>query len=211
MKKSFVFIFVTALALCASQVCQGQAHKNVKENEANKLAREGSEAAKNQDWDKAVDLFRKASAMDHKYADELATVYQGRGYAFAKNQQFQEAIQDYTEALKLKSNDPRIYEQRAAVEMKTYDYDKALADYSELIKLKPNEVRYLNYRAYVYEVKDDVQNSMADTEKVLKIDPNNQEAKERKQRWERKQAEKMPTPPPTTPTPKKSPAAKKKP
>ena len=212
MKRSFVLVLVTALALCASQVCQGQARKNVKENEANRLAREGSEAAKNQDWDKAVDLFRKASAMDHKYADELATVYQGRGYASAKNQQYQDAIQDFTEALKIKSNDPRIYEQRAAAEMKVYDYDKALADYSELIKLKPNEVRYLNYRAYVYEVKEDVQNSMADTEKVLKIDPNNQEAKTRKQRLEQKLAERIPlTPPPRASSPKASPAAAKKP
>ena len=211
MKKSFVFIFVTALALCVSHVCQGQARKNVKENEANKLAREGSEAAKNQDWDKAVDLFRKASAMDHKYTDELAVVYQGRGYGSLKNQQYQDAIQDFTEALKIKSNDTRVYEQRAAAEMKVYDYDKALADYSEASKLKPNEVRYYNYRAYIYETKEDAQNSMAETEKALKIDPNNQEAKERKQRLERKQAEKMPTPPPTTPTPKKSPPAKKKP
>jgi tetratricopeptide (TPR) repeat protein len=211
MKKSFVFIFVTALALCVSHVCQGQARKNVKENEANRLAREGSEAAKNQDWDKAVDLFRKASAMDHKYTDELSVVYQGRGYASLKNQQYQDAIQDFTEALKIKSNDTRVYEQRAAAEMKVYDYDKALADYSEASKLKPNEVRYYNYRAYIYETKEDAQNSMAETEKALKIDPNNQEAKERKQRLERKQAEKMPTPPPTTPTPKKSPPAKKKP
>ena len=211
MKRSFVLVLVTALALCASQVCQGQARKNVKENEANRLAREGSEAAKNQDWDKAVDLFRRASAMDHKYADELATVYQGRGYAAAKNQQYQEAIQDFTEALKVKSNDPRVYEQRAAAEMKIYDYDKALADYAEASKLKPNEVRYYNYRAYIYETKEDAQNSMAETEKALKIDPNNQEAKERKQRLERTQAEKMPTPPPNTPAPKKSPPAKKKP
>jgi tetratricopeptide (TPR) repeat protein len=206
MKKSFAFTLITALALCVSQVCQGQAKKT--SNEANKLAREGAEAAKNQppDWDKAVDLFRKASAMDHNYADELAAVYQGRGYASAKNQQYQDAIQDFTEALKIKSNDPRIYEQRAAAEMKVYDYDKALADYSELIKLKPNEVRYLNYRAYVYEVKEDVQNSMADTEKVLKIDPNNQEAKTRKQRLEQKLAERMPlTRPQSSPAPAHTP------
>ena len=211
MKKSFVFILVTALALSVSQVCQGQAHKNVKENEANRLAREGAEAAKNQDWDKAVEMLRKASAMDHKYADELATVYQQRGFASAKNQQLQEAVQDYTEALKIEPNNVRIYEQRAAVEMKMYAYDKALADYAEASKLKPNEVRYYNYRAYIYETKEDNQNSMAETEKALKIDANNQEAKERKQRLERKQAEKMPTPPPNTPAPKKSPPAKKKP
>src|SRR5215470_11765437 len=147
MKRSFAFILITALAICASQVCQAQAKKNP---EANKLAREGAEAAKNQDWDKAVELLRKATAMDHKYADELAAVYQQRGYADANEQNFQDAINEYSEAVKLTPQDVRIYEQRAAVEMKIQDYDKALADYSEVIKLKPNEVRYYNYRAYIY-------------------------------------------------------------
>jgi len=209
MKKSFVFTLVTALALCATEVYSAEPNKNTKE--ANRLAREGAEAAKSEDWDKAVESLRKATALDHKYASDLAAVYQGRGYTAAKNQQFQEAVQDFTEALKIKSNDPRIYEQRAAAEMKVYDYDKALADYSEASKLKPNEVRYYNYRAYIYETKEDTQNSMAETDKALKIDPNNQEAKGRKQRLEQKQAEKMPTPPPTTPAPKKSPPAKKRP
>jgi tetratricopeptide (TPR) repeat protein len=210
MKKSFAFTLITALALCLSQVCQGEAKKNV---EANRLAREGAEAAKNQDWDKAVELLRKASAMDHKYADELAAVYQQRGYAAATNQQFQDAISDYSEAAKLTPQDVRIYEQRAAVEMKIQDYDKALADYSEVIKLKPNEARYYNYRAYIYELKNDSKNSLAETEKVLKMDPNNQEAKARKQRIEQKIAENTPlTPPPGAVTsPKTSPPGKKKP
>src|SRR6266481_3588953 len=138
MKKYSAITLFIALAVCVSQVAQAQGNK-----EANRIAREGADASKNQDWDKAVDLLRKATSLDRKYAPDLAIAYQGRGYAFAKNQQFQDAIQDYTEALKLKSNDPRIYEQRAAVEMKMYDYDKAVADYSELINLKPNEVRYL--------------------------------------------------------------------
>ena len=210
MKTSFAFTLITALALCLSQVCQGEAKKNV---EANRLAREGAEAAKNQDWDKAVELLRKASAMDHKYADELAAVYQQRGYAAATNQQFQDAISDYSEAAKLTPQDVRIYEQRAAVEMKIQDYDKALADYSEVIKLKPNEARYYNYRAYIYELRNDLKNSLADTEKVLKQDPNNQDAKARKQRIEQKIAENTPlTPPPGAVTsPKTSPQGKKKP
>jgi tetratricopeptide (TPR) repeat protein len=219
MKKYSVLSVIIVLAVCVSQVVQAQGKKEGSKgqtaNEANRFAREGADAAKNQDWDKAVELLRKATALDHKYADELAAVYQGRGYAFAKNQNYQEAIQDFSDALKNKPNDPRIYEQRAAVEMKMYDYDKALADYSEIIKLKSNDVRYLNYRAYIYETKDDIKNSMADTEKVLKIDSNNQEAKARKQRLEQKQAERMPlTPPPAASpasSPKGSPASKKKP
>src|SRR6266567_5070626 len=210
MKKSFAFTLITALALCVSQASGAESKKNV---EANKLAREGAEAAKNQDWDKAVELLRKASAMDHKYADELAAVYQQRGYAAATNQQFQDAISDYSEAAKLTPQDVRIYEQRAAVEMKIQDYDKALADYSEVIKLKPNEARYYNYRAYIYELRNDLKNSLADTEKVLKQDPNNQDAKARKQRIEQKIAENTPlTPPPGAVTsPKTSPPGKRKP
>ncbi len=212
MNRSFAFTLVAALALCASQVCQAAEKKNP---EANKLAREGAEAAKNQDFDKAVDLLKKATAMDHKYGDELSAVYQQRGYAATKDQRYGDAISDYDEALKLTPQQAaRIHEQRAAVEMKIQDYDKALADYSELIKQKPNEIKYLSYRAYIYELKNDLQNSMADNEKILKADPNNQDAKARKQRLEQKIAERTPlTPPPRSPTasPAHSPAGKKKP
>lgn len=206
MKKYSLLTLILISIACISQAAP---QKSAKENEANKLAREGAEAAKSQDLDKAVELLRKATDMDHKYAADLSDVYQRRAYNYAKNQKFQEAIQDYTEANKIEPKDPRIYEQRAAVEMKIQAYDKALADYSELAKLKPNEIRYVNYLAYIYEVKQDDKNSMAETEKALKIDPNNQDAKERKQRLERKEAEKMPTPPPNTPAPKKTPAKKK--
>src|SRR5881296_3147048 len=209
MNRSFAFTLIAALTLCASQVCQAAEKKNP---EANRLAREGAEAAKSQDWDKAVDLLKKATAMDHKYGDELSAVYQQRGYAAANDQRYGDAINDYNEALKLTPQDAaRIHEQRAAVEMKIQDYEKALGDYSELIKLKPNDVRYLNYRAYIYEVKNDLKNSMADTEKVLKLDPNNQDAKGRKQRIEQKLAENQPLTPPPGTTPKPSPKGKKKP
>ena len=219
MNRSFAFILITFLALCGSQVCPAAKKENAeggkKNPEANKLAIEGAQAAKNQDFDKAVDLLKKATAMDHKYGDELSAVYQQRGYAAANDQRYGDAINDYNEALKLTPQDaPRIHEQRAAVEMKIQDYDKALADYSELIKLKPNEIRYLNYRAYIYELKNDLQNSLAENEKILKVDPNNQDAKTRKQRLEQKIAERTPlTPPPRTPTasPAHSPAGKKKP
>src|SRR5215469_15003451 len=212
MNRFFAFIVITALTLCASQVCQSAEKKSP---EANKLAVEGAKAAKSEDFDKAIDLLKKATAMDHKYADELSAVYQQRGYAAANDQRYGDAINDYDEALKLTPQEaPRIHEQRAAVEMKIQDYDKALADYSELIKLKPNEIKYLNYRAYIYELKNDLQDSQADNDKILKADPNNQDAKARKQRIEQKIAERVTvTPRPRSPTaaPTQSPAKKKKP
>ena len=205
MKKTFVFTFIAALVLCAAQLSEAQATKDAKE--ANKLARDGAEASKNQEWDKAVDLLRKATALDHKYAPNLAAVYQQRGYAAATNQQFQDALNDYGEAIKITPQDPRIYEQRAAVEMKLNDTDKALADYSEAIKLKPNEIRYYLYRSYIYETKADAKSSMADTEKVLKLDPNNTEAKARKNRLLAREAANAPFTPIPAPSSKASPTA----
>ena len=203
MKQYSALTLITALALCVSQFAEAQGNKNAKE--ANKLAREGAEASKNQEWDKAVDLLRKATALDHKYADELSAVYQQHGYAAANEKRFQDAISEYGEALKLTPQDPRIYEQRAAVEMKINDYDKALADYSEAIKLKPNETRYYLYRSYIYETKGDIKNSMADTEKVLKIDPRNAEAKSRKARLEARQnINAAPTPISSSPRPSRA-------
>ena len=208
MKKILAFTFVAAFAVCASQLSGAPAQGNKDAKEANKLARDGADAAKNQDWDKAIELLRKATGLDHKYANELSAVYQQRGYAAASNQQLPDAISSYTEAIKLKPDDPRIYEQRAAVEMKSNDMDKALADYSEAIKLKPNDVRYYLYRSYIYETKSDIKNSMADTEKVLKLDPKNQEALSRKKRLETLQSMRA-TPIPAAP--RSSPAAVRSP
>ena len=164
-------------------------------------------ASKNQDWNKAIEAFRKATDLDRKFAPNLAIAYQQRGFASAKEQSFEDAIRDFSDALKINSRDARIYEQRAAVEMKMYDYDKAVADYSEAITLKPNEVRYYLYRSYIYEMKEDVKNSMADTEKALKLDPKNAEAKGRKARLEAKQSAALP--PVNSPQP--APAASKSP
>src|SRR5213079_2342481 len=194
MKRYSTLTLITALAVCVSQFAQAQGNK-----EASKFAREGAEASKNQDWNKAIEAFRKAT--------DLAIAYQQRGFDSANEQSFEDAIHDFSEALKINSRDARIYEQRAAVEMKMHDYDKAVADYSEAITLKPNEVRYYLYRSYIYELKEDVKNSMADTEKALKLDPKNAEAKGRKARLEAKQSAALP--PVNSPQP--APAASKSP
>ena len=209
MKRIFVFAFHRGSgALCCAVIRRASHQRRQRSKQARPRRRRGLQ---DQEWDKAVDLLRKATALDHKYAPNLAAVYQQRGYAAATNQQFQDAISDYGEAIKINPEDPRIYEQRAAVEMKLNDMDKALADYSEAIKLKPNEVRYLNYRAYIYEQKNDLKNSMADTEKVLKLDANNQEAKARKNRLSAREAANAPFTPIPAPPKKPSPTPHRRP
>jgi tetratricopeptide (TPR) repeat protein len=211
MKKYSAFTLMIALALCASQFAQAQANKQTSKEVA-KYSRDGFEATEAKDWDKAVDAFRKATELDRKQEPNLVAALQHRGMEYTTQQQYPEAIADFSEALKLKPDDAGIYERRAYVEMKTNDYDKALADYSEAIRLKPKEVRYYLLRGYIYETKDDIKSSLADTETALKLSPNNQEAKSRKSRLETRQSlNAPPSPPPAVSSPKASPAAARTP
>jgi tetratricopeptide (TPR) repeat protein len=206
---SFAVIF--SIATAPLVVAQGN-------DPATNAARQGAEAAKNGDWDKAVDSFRKAAGMNGKYNHDLGATLQHRGLAYLKDNKFPQALADFTDALKLSPRDTGILERRAYVEMKMNDLDKALADYDEAIRINPREKRYYLLRSYIYETKNDVKNSMADTEQVLTIDPNNVEAKARKDRLNKileikaNEEKGLPgaTPIPQPPhTPKPSPSPKK--
>jgi tetratricopeptide (TPR) repeat protein len=203
MKTLFVVCLVTTLGLSMAKAAQQEGN-----SEAAKIAREAAQAGKDQDWGKAIERFRKASEMDRKYTQSLAAAYAQRGFSYVNDQRFQDALNDFSEAIRINPREARFYEQRAAVEMKINDYDKAIADYSEAIKQNPGEVRYLLYRGYIYELRGDTQNAMADTDKVLKMQPKNQEAQGRKQRLQKIIQSQNPMPPAGT-TPIAAPPKKK--
>src|SRR5438309_9399837 len=204
MKILFVVCLITTLGLSVAKSAQQEGNP-----QAAKIARDAAQAAKDQDWNKAIDGFRKAAEMDRKYVANLAIAYQQRAYSYANDQRFQDALNDLNEAIKINPRDAHAYEQRAAIEIKINDYDKALADYGEAIKANPDEIKYHLYRGYIYELRGDLQNAMADTEAALKINSKNKEALERKQRLQKIQSATAPTPPsnatPVAAPPKKKP------
>jgi len=172
MKLSGLGIMVFALG---ATVLFGQGNQ-----EAANLTREGIEASKAKDWDKAIAAFKRAAQLEERYAPNLASALQQRAGVYVSQQKFQEAIADYSEALKVKAKDPDIFERRAYAEMQLKDYDKALHDYNEAIKLSPEEPKYYQVRAFIYQSKGDFKAAMADVDKTLKLDPNNQDAQQRK-------------------------------
>jgi tetratricopeptide (TPR) repeat protein len=194
--KSFAIFslgFLLVIGLPSSLPAQGK-------GEANALARRGTEAAKNKQWDDAIDDLRKAAEMDKKYAPSLVAALLGRAADHFGQQQYPEAANDYEEVSKLNPRNPTALEGRASVALKMNDMDKALALYSELIKINANEPRYYNYRSYIYEVKGDLKNSMADTEKVLKAQKDNKDALARKARLQARMAQEAQNALPPAPT-----------
>jgi tetratricopeptide (TPR) repeat protein len=183
MKTFFALCLITTLGLSVAPAAQQEGNQ-----EAAKIAREASQAAKDQDWNKAIEGFRKAAEKDRKYTQNLAIAYQQRAFTYMNDQRFQDALNDLAEAIKLKPGDARAYEQRAAIYMRTNDYDKALADYAEAIKASPGEIKYHNYRAYVYETRGDLPKAMAENDAALKINSKNKEALDRKARLQKIQS-----------------------
>jgi tetratricopeptide (TPR) repeat protein len=206
MKRIPLFCLLGALIALFPTLSDGQGAR-----ESVKLSKEGTEALKKKDWNRAVDLFRKAADLDRRNVPSLSAALQQRATAYQNQQppQYLKTIEDFSEALELTPDDPGIYERRAYAEMKLGDYDRALADYNELIKHKPNEARYYLLRSYIYEVKGDAASAIADCDKVLQMQKTNAEAKARKQRMQTLQAQQTaPTGPiaaPSQPAPPKKP------
>src|SRR5690242_5906095 len=182
MKTSFALCLITTLGLATLPAAQQEGNP-----EAAKIAREASAAAKDQNWDQAIDGFRKASEKDRKFTASLALAYQQRAFSYANDNRFQDAMNDLAEAIKIKP-DSRAFEQRAAIEMRVNDYDKALADYAEAGKLSPGEIKYHNYRAYIYETRGDIPNAVSENDAALKINGKNKEAMDRKARLQKIQS-----------------------
>src|SRR5438045_5791178 len=81
--------------------------------EAANLTREGIEASKVKDRDKAINAFKRASQLEQRYAPNLASALQQRASVHVSPHKFQEAIADYSEALKVTSNNTHIFKHQA--------------------------------------------------------------------------------------------------
>jgi tetratricopeptide (TPR) repeat protein len=154
--------------------------------EAANATKEGIEASKAKDWDKAITAFRKAAQLEERYAPNLVAALRQRAAVYRTQQKFPEAAADLSEALKIKSDDPDIFEQRGYIETQMKDYDKALADYTRAIKLQASEPKYYQVRAFILQTKGDFKGALSDVDKVLQFDPQNADAQQRKKFLEAK-------------------------
>jgi tetratricopeptide (TPR) repeat protein len=106
----------------------------------------------------------------------LANAYYFRGNAKSGKNDFDGAIGDYGQALKLDPADPDYLNSRAAAYEAKKDFDRALADYNSAIKTSPNSVYAYNSRGAAYQRKGDFARAAADYGEVTRLQPNNIDA-----------------------------------
>jgi tetratricopeptide (TPR) repeat protein len=101
-----------------------------------------------------------------------------RGGDFVKQENYDKAITELNEAIRLYPNFAEAYIWRGMAYVGKRDLDRAIEDYTKAIGLRPNYEDAYYGRGGAYYRKGDYDRAIADYETVLKISPNNIRAKE---------------------------------
>jgi tetratricopeptide (TPR) repeat protein len=107
----------------------------------------------------------------HPSKKYLASVFYLRGKAYHELQEYDRAIADYNEVMRLDPEFPLIFFRRGLAFCKSRDYDRAIADFSQSIKLSPLDTQSYTRRGLAYWHKRDYDRAIADHSKAISIDP----------------------------------------
>jgi tetratricopeptide (TPR) repeat protein len=100
-----------------------------------------------------------------------ALAYNVRGSAYAAKGAMDDAIGDYSEAIRLRPKDATAYVLRALIYEKKMELDKAIGDLSEFIRLRPSDPRGRLMRAVILEKHGSWENAIGDLHDALHINP----------------------------------------
>jgi len=103
-----------------------------------------------------------------------------KGQADLKADNYEQAEEDYTEALAANPQDEKAYYGRAYVYVKMSEDDKALADLGQALQIDPRYEQAYYRRSFIYMIKGNYDAAGADLAAALQIDPDSKKARYRK-------------------------------
>jgi tetratricopeptide (TPR) repeat protein len=102
--------------------------------------------------------------------------YNNRGNAYFADKDYDRAIVDYTEAIRLDPKYALAQNNRGNAYKAKGDYDSAIADYTETIRLDPEDALAYFKRGNAHEAKKDYGRAIADFTEAIELNPNNANA-----------------------------------
>ncbi len=99
--------------------------------------------------------------------------YLTEGDSFYQNKDYDRAIADYNQALRLDPKNVNAYYDRGGAFDEKQDYDRAIADFNQALRLDPKNVdTYIN-RGRAFDEKQDYDRAIVDFNQALRLDPEN--------------------------------------
>ncbi|MBK1987338.1 tetratricopeptide repeat protein [Sphaerospermopsis aphanizomenoides BCCUSP55] len=122
--------------------------------------------------------FRYSEFKDNKialssYNRMLGLVYLSRADAYVEIKEYKQAINDYTQAIKLDPKNASYYSFRGNAYLKLKEYKQAIDDYTQAIKLEPKNARYYVGRSQAYIQLKEYKQAIDDYTQAIKLDPKN--------------------------------------
>lgn len=97
--------------------------------------------------------------------------YSARGKAYFEKDEFDSAIADFTEVIKLYPDNSYARLSRAHAFYKVFDFDRAVDDADRAVQLEPASARAYLLRGWVYYGKGDLDRALSDDEQALRLAP----------------------------------------
>jgi Flp pilus assembly protein TadD len=109
------------------------------------------------------------------YGAETAEDLFKKGKDLSLDNKFEQAIQNYNQAIKLDPKMVKAYNNRGVAYMNGKQYDLAIADFTKVIELDPKHGKAYNNRAIAYWCKEDKEKARQDVKKAeglgIKVNP----------------------------------------
>jgi len=104
--------------------------------------------------------------------ETLAEVFNNRGGAHYYKSEFDRALSDYEQAIKLNPRSPSAFNNRCWTSAVVGNLAQAVEDCTESLRLEPNVANTHENRGFAYLKLSDFDRALADYEIALKLDPN---------------------------------------
>jgi tetratricopeptide (TPR) repeat protein len=101
----------------------------------------------------------------------LAAAFTIRGRAYRAKGDYDHAIADYTDAIRIEPGYVLAFYSRGIAYFNRRDYDRAVADYTVALRLAPGDVLALQNRGHAYQAKQDFDRAIADYSEAIRIEP----------------------------------------
>ena len=101
----------------------------------------------------------------------LVIAYNNRGNAYSGKGQYDLAIQDYNESIKLNPNYAKSFNNRGVAYQKKGEYDRAIEDFDAAIKIDPDYANAFANRGETYQKKSDYPRALKDFDEALRQQP----------------------------------------
>ena len=157
---SISIVFVLTGLLVSSGIAQSRGKASNDETQCTKAS-----------GDEAITACSRFITSGRARGRSLAVAYNTRGIAYKHKGDYDRAIADSSEAIRLDPKYVHAYYNRGAAYWHKDDTDGAIADYSEAIRLNPKHAFPYNNRGVAYKDKGDNDRAIADYNEAIRLDP----------------------------------------